>query len=238
VRKEGKMLEAVKRLFSKEGKSQFKKVREKVKGLAEKLTKKDGKSDNTEILNILEEYGATVAPFRIISTRVELKEAAEELGCPVMVKPVTSKVISRSQADAIILLESLEGTEAAYAQAIGRIVSSTPWVGVESVMVQQYVQGDEKLSLSWKRSKKKSFPFRLVSRLFKKGEEAKESEKTINSQEELLSSLEGLPSNLQEVVSACHLAWVENPEISAMEVEMVPCGETAMVVDAKITVFG
>ncbi len=232
------MLEAVKRLFSKEGKSQFRRVRERVKELAERLTKKEGKSDNTEILHILDQYGARVAPFRTVSTRVELKEAAEELGCPVVVKPVTSKVISRSEADAIVLVDSLEGTDGAYAQVIGRIVSSTPWIGVEAVMVQQHVPGDEKLSLSWKRSKKRSFPFSLVSRLFKKGEKTKESEKAMGSQEELLSSLEGLPPSLQEVVSACHLAWVENPELSAMEVEMVPCGESAMVVDAKITVFG
>jgi hypothetical protein len=43
---------------------------------------------------------------------------------------------------------------------------------------------------------------------------------------------------LQRVLSACHLAWVENPEISAMEVEVVFGGGAAKVVDARISVFG
>ena len=60
----------------------------------------------------------------------------------------------------------------------------------------------------------------------------------VASNDELLSQVEELDPSLQQVVSACHLAWIDNPELSAMEVEIVFGSGVAKVVDARITVFG
>ena len=228
------MLDSVKKLFSKEGASGFEKVRDKVKDLAKRLSRGEEKRDNTEILGVLEEYGAQVAPYRMVSSKRELKEATEEFGCPVMVKPITTRVITRSEAGAVIRVDSLNDTDKAYAQVIGRIVSSTPWVGVTGVMVQQFVDGNEKLSVSWQREKKKPFPFKWVKRFL----EGKEEKRETASNDELLAQLEELSPTLQQVVSACHFAWVENPELSSMEVDIVLCKDLCKVVDARISVFG
>jgi len=232
------MLESVKRLFSKEGTPGFEKVRERVKDLVGRLAKGEEKRDNTEILGILSEYGAEVAPYRVVSSKGELREAVEELGCPVMVKPVTTRVITRSQANAVIMVESVEDAGRAYAQVIGRIVSSTPWIGVTGLMVQERVEGDEKLVLSWERKKKRSFPFQWVKRLFKGGEEKGESKVEVSSRQHLMERLGEEDPDLQGVLSACHLAWVETLELSAMEVEVVFGGGATKVVDARISVFG
>ncbi len=232
------MFKSVKRLFSKEGLAGFERVRERAKELAGRLAKGEDKRDDTEILEILGDYGAEVAPFRVVSSKRELKEAIENIGCPVMVKPITTKVIARSQAGAVILVESADEAQRAYAQVIGRVVSSTPWIGVTGIIAQGRVDGDGKLSLSWQRKKRKSFPFTCVKRLFKGDERGQEKQVELSSKEELLAHLEGLDPQLQDVVSACHLAWMDNPEFSAMEVDIVFGGDGAKVVDAKVTVFG
>ncbi len=227
------MLDSVKRLFSKDA-SGFEKAREKVKELIKRLSKSGEKKDNTEILEIFEDYGVDVAPYRKVFTKTELKDAAEELGCPVMVKPITTKVITRAEAKAVIRVDSAEEADKAYAQVIGRIVSSTPWVGVTGVLVQELIPEEDKLSISWQREKKRSFPFKWIRRFLKGDRE----ESKASSKEELISQVEGLPPNLQEVVSACHLVWIENPELSSMEVDIVAGPQGCKVVDARVSIFG
>ena len=239
------MLEKWKNFFKKgEWDKGFSLGRRKMKELLERVKKSREEGVNLEALEVLEFYGLPLARYRVVRTRDEIYQVAEELGYPLVLKTITSRVIHKGDAGAVALEVYREDVVEAYPSILGEVATRMPWLTIMGVLVQEMVEGEGRREVKLEREQKRPFPFRWITRFFKKGEK-KPAERAVEVENE--EQLTSLMSNedWEEIYQGMWALWLQHPQVKRMEVEFIYTPEGAeasqpfppKVVDAKLFFF-
>jgi len=222
---------------SKEWEKGFKLGKKKMKDLLEWAKRGQKEGVNLEALEILEFYGLPMAPYRVVKSQDEVYQVAEELGYPLVLKAVTSKVIHKEDAGAVALVSSKEMVARAYPSVLGEVASRMPWLSIMGVLVQQKVEGDKKHEIGLERSKKKAFPFRWITRLLKRdGEEGESRDIEVKDANDLAMHTPQ-EEEWRDIYQGIWALWLQYPQIRRLELDVI-CGPASpKVVDAKIFFF-
>lgn len=215
----------------------FKLGKRKMKDLLEWAKKKQEEGVNLEALEILEFYGLPVAPYRVVRSQDEVYQVAEELGYPLVMKAITSKVIHKEDAGAVALASNKEMVARMYPSVLGEVASRMPWLTLVGVLVQEEVEGTEKHEISLERSKKKVFPFRWVTRLFKKDGKEGETRDTEVKDADALAIHTPQEEEWREIYQGIWALWLQYPQIRRLELDVIRQPASPKVVDAKIFFF-
>ena len=239
------MLEKWKDFFrKKEWDRGFSLGKKKMKELLERVKKDKKESVNLEALEVLEFYGLPVARYRVVRSRDDIYRVAEELGYPLVLKAVTSRVIHKGDAGAVAVGVYKEDIVKAYPSILGEVATRMPWLTLEGVLVQEMVEGEERWEVKLERDRKKPFPFRWMARVFKKGEDKpRERARDVENEEGILELLPRGP--WEEVYEGMWALWLQYPQVRKMEVDLLYTpGESPesplsppRVVDAKLFFF-
>ncbi len=239
------MLEKWKGFFKKgEWDRGFSLGKKKMKELLERVKKEKKDSVNLEAMEILEFYGLPLARYKVVRSREDIYQVGQEMGYPLVLKTVTSRVIHKGDAGAVALGAYREDVVEAYPSILGEVATRMPWLTLMGVLVQEMVEGNERREVILERDQKRPFPFRWITRVFRKGKKEPEEGKEEVENEEQLSNLMA-QEDLDEVYQGMWALWLQYPEVKKLELEffLVPGeGEDAppvspKVVDAKFFFF-
>ena len=222
------MLKKLAELFKKDEWSQLFKVgKKKATKVIEKLKDK-GKSDfDKEALEILEFYGLNVAEFKIVRSMEDVYAAAEDIGYPVILKSLASKAVHREDIGATCVVRNKEEIKEAYPQVLGELASWMPWLVLEGVLVQKYIEPEKKIWIKLEREKKKAFPFTAS---------IKDEKKEIIEKIEKNEDFEKLPIT-EEEYAGIFAFFIHFPEIQKLEADLVTSQNEIFLVDAKAWFF-
>ena len=118
----------------------------------------------------------------------------------------------------------------AYPSVLGEIFTRMPWLSLEGVMVQKFVDGKYGLWIKMERENKDIFPFVVELR---EGERGKVSNAIFVKSEKDLDFLSQLP---EEILGA-YIFFLHFPDIRKMEADFVGTDEGFVLVDAKAYLF-
>ncbi len=221
------MLDKLSEFFKKRGwKEKFSIGRKKAKKVLGRFKKNDKFELDKEAMELLEFYGIEVAEFRVARSIEDVYVAAKEIGYPVVLKTLTSRAVHRGDAGGVAVVKSPEEVKEAYPQVLGEIFTRMPWLLLEGVLVQAFIDGDKKLWLKLERAQKKVLPFKVW-----KKDDGGESEKVISSEEEL----EGYLSD--EYLEGVFAFFMDFPEIRKLEADFVEKDGEKILVDSKLYLF-
>lgn len=194
--------------------------KKKMKELLERVKKGKEEGVNLEALEVLEFYGLPLARYRAVRSREEIYQVAEELGYPVVLKTIASKVIHKGDAGAVALGVYREDVAEAYPAILGEIATRMPWLTLMGVLVQEMVEGEERREVKLEREQKKPFPFRWITRFFKKGEaEPMERAEEVEGEEQLSSLMSR--GDWEDVYKGMWALWLQYPQVKRMELEFI-----------------
>jgi len=226
-----------KRFFkNKEWDKGFKLGKRKMKDLLEWAKKRQEEGVNLEALEILEFYGLPVAPYRVVRSQNEVYRVAEDLGYPLVLKAITSKVIHKEDAGAVALASSKEMVARMYPSVLGEVASRMPWLTLVGVLVQEEVKGSKKHEISLERSKKKAFPFRWATRFFKDGREEGTRDTEVKDADDLAMHTPQ-EEEWREIYQGIWALWLQYAQIRRLELDVICQPASPKVVDAKIFFF-
>jgi len=214
----------------------FKLGKRKMKDLLEWVKKRQEEGVNLEALEILEFYGLPVAPYRVVRSQNEIYQIAEDLGYPLVLKAITSKVIHKEDAGAVALASSKEMVARMYPSVLGEVASRMPWLTLMGVLVQEEVEGTEKQEISLERRKRKAFPFRWVTRLFKDGREGGTRDTEVKDADALAIHTPQ-EEEWREIYQGIWALWLQYSQIKRLELDIICQPTSPKVVDAKIFFF-
>jgi len=240
------MLEKWKEFFKKsEWDKGFSLGKKKMKELLERVKKDKKEGVNVEALETLEFYGLPVARYRMVRSKDEIYQVAEELGYPLVLKTVTSKVIHKGDAGAVALGVFREDVVEAYPSILGEVATRMPWLTLMGVLVQETVEGEERKEVTLERDQKRPFPFRWITRIFKKDSKKPEKveQREVGSEEELSNLMS--QDHWEEIYQGMWALWLQYPQVRKMELEFIynPGGSqeshpsSPKVIDAKLFFF-
>lgn len=96
---------------------------------------------------LLARYGIRTAPARLVGSGAEARQAAEEIGFPVVVKVASPDLAHKTEAGAVRLgLDSPAAVERARAEVLAAVAERAPGARVDGVLVQRMVSGVELLA--------------------------------------------------------------------------------------------
>ncbi len=226
-----------KRFFKgKEWDKSFKLGKKKMKDLLERVKKRGDEGVNLEALEVLEFYGLPVAPYRVVRSQDEVYQVAEDLGYPLVLKAITSKVIHKEDAEAVAVVNNKEMVNKMYPSVLGEVASRMPWLTLMGVLVQEKAEGTEKQEISLEREGKKAFPFKWIIRFFRD-----EKEEGIRDTEVVdigdLAVHTPQKEEWREIYQGVWSLWLQYPQIRRLELDIICPPPSAKVVDAKIFFF-
>ena len=216
----------------------------KMKELLERVKKDRKESVNLEALEVLEFYGLPVARYRVVRSKEEIYQVAEELGYPLVLKTVTSRVIHKGDAGAVAVGVCREDVARVYPSILGEVATRMPWLTLMGVMVQEKVDGDERREVTLERDQRKAFPFRWITRVFRKeGGEPEERRAKVDNEDEISRLM--AQEHLAEVYQGMWALWLQYPQVRKLELELLSTPESGgvsqpsppKVIDAKLFFF-
>ncbi len=196
---------------------------------------------NLEALEVLKLYGLPIASYAVVRSKDEVYQVAHEIGYPLVLKAITSKVIHKGDVGAVALGVREEEVVRAYPAVLGEVATRMPWLTLTGVLVQEMVEGKRKHELRLERDKKGSFPFRGIVRLFKGEREVPEVREVEVESGEQLSLV--VPMDMWESPDEVPLSkglwavWLQHPQIKVLEVDVVSDPAPPTIVDAKFLFF-
>ncbi len=221
------MLDRFSEFFKKRGwKERFSVGRKKAKKMLDKFKKSDKLELDRESMELLEFYGIEVAEFKVARSIEDVYVAAQEIGYPVVLKTLTSKAIHREDAGGVVVVKDKDEVKEAYPQVLGEIFTRMPWLLLEGVLVQAFIDGGEKLWFKLERSQKKVLPFNI----WRKNDSGEES-RIISSEEELEEYL------LDKDIEGVFAFFMDFPEIRKLEADFVEKDGEKVLVDSKLYLF-
>ena len=225
-----------KRFFKgKEWDKGFKLGKKKMKDLLERVKKRRDEGVNLEALEALKFYGLPVAPYRIVRSQDEVYQVAEDLGYPLVLKAITSRVIHKEDVGAVALASNKEMVAKTYPSVLGEVASRMPWLTLIGVLVQEKVEGTEKQEISLEREERKTFPFKWAIRFFKDGkEEGIQDTKVADT--DALAVHTPQEEEWQDIYQGIWSLWLQYPQIKRLELDVI-YQPFPKVVDAKIFFF-
>lgn len=92
----------------------------------------------TEAKELLQDYGITVPPFKLIKTEEEINEIAESLGYPVVMKIVSPDIIHKSEAGGVkVNIRDEESAHRAYREIIKSAKVYNPEARITGIITYQ-----------------------------------------------------------------------------------------------------
>lgn len=218
--------------------SEFRAGKKKMKGFLDKAKAKKMTEANREALEVLEFYGTPVASFQLVRSKEEIFKAGEEMGYPLVLKSLTSKVIHKGDIGAVLLNVERGDVPKAYASVLGNVATRMPWLTVPAIIVQEMVVGDQVCNLMLEREVEKPFPFSLTAHFFKGEVESATQRVVIKDEKELEELIASFWSDEWEgVIHGTFTMWLQFPKVRRLEVDAVYGPSSPKVVDAKFWLF-
>jgi acetyltransferase len=101
-----------------------------------------------EALPILEAYGIPTLKYRVVNGSQKAKQAANEIGYPVVMKIVSPHIIHKSDVGGVkVGLDSDEAVESAYNKMMRDVTTAVPHCRIFGVLIQQMAQGGKEVIL-------------------------------------------------------------------------------------------
>ncbi len=105
-----------------------------------------------EGLEVLNAYGIPVAPWAVVHSEDEAVAAAEQMGYPVVLKPVSAEILHKTEAGAVrVDLETAEEVVGAYGFLDDLLVETGPEARQEGILVQRMLKGGREtiVGMTW-----------------------------------------------------------------------------------------
>jgi len=105
-----------------------------------------------EGLEVLDAYGIPVAPWAVVHSAGDAVTTAEQMGYPVVLKPVSAEILHKTEAGAVRMdLETAEEAAEAYGFLDDLLVETGPDARQEGVLVQRMLKGGREaiVGMTW-----------------------------------------------------------------------------------------
>jgi acetyltransferase len=105
-----------------------------------------------EGFEVLEAYGIPVAPWAVAHSADEAAAAAESMGWPVVLKPVSASILHKTEAGAVRLdLETADEVREAFGFLEGLLAREGPEASAEGILVQRMLKGGREtiVGMTW-----------------------------------------------------------------------------------------
>lgn len=105
-----------------------------------------------EGLEVLSAYGIPVAPWAVVHSEDEAVDAAEQMGYPVVLKPVSAEILHKTEAGAVrVDLETADEVNEAYGFLDDLLVETGPEARQEGILVQRMLKGGREtiVGMTW-----------------------------------------------------------------------------------------
>lgn len=120
-------------------------TKENIAQLKDELNEEESKE-------LLAQYGLPVNPGKLVNSKEQAGQAAEEIGFPIVMKIVSPDIVHKTEAGGVILdLRNKEQVEQAYDQLIANAEKAVPGAHIVGVSVQYMASGDLELIVGAKK---------------------------------------------------------------------------------------